>query len=158
MSTTCIQIFNLAERSHRQFLDVIQLELDRLKIRDLNNIRALILLNIASSEMTVSELIYRGCYLGSNVSYNLKKLTDAGYVEQVRSSHDRRVIMVRNSKKGRAVCAALQEMTNRTCSMMSDEALRPENLLACLKTLSALQSYWARTIDGHAPPGLQMVA
>ena len=108
--------------------------------------------------MTVSELIYRGCYLGSNVSYNLKKLTDADYIEQVRSSHDRRVIMVRNSKKALAVCAALQEMTNRTSSLMSEEALKPENLATCLKTLSALQNYWGRALDSHAGSGLQMVA
>ena len=79
MSTACGQIFNLAERSHRQFLEVIQLELDRLQVRDINNIRASILLNIGDSEMTVSELVYSGCYLGTNVSYNLRKLSEAGY-------------------------------------------------------------------------------
>jgi DNA-binding MarR family transcriptional regulator len=158
MSTTCAQIFNIAERSHRQFLDIIQIELDRLKIRDINNVRALILLNIGKDEMTVSELIYRGCYLGTNVSYNLKKLTEAHYVEQVRSPHDRRVIMVRNSTKGHAICIALENMTNHTCEMMSDEALQPEKLEACLKTLTALQGFWQRSMDRRVTPGLQLVA
>ncbi len=134
------------------------MELDRLKIRDINNVRALILLNIADDEMTVSELIYRGCYLGTNVSYNLKKLTDAGYVEQVRSPHDRRVMMVRNSTKGHAIRTALQNMTDRTCELMSDEALQPEKLAACLKTLSTLHGFWGRVVDRKIGPGLQLVA
>ncbi|HEY2660205.1 MAG TPA: MarR family transcriptional regulator, partial [Caulobacteraceae bacterium] len=105
-----LDLFVLAERLHRQFLEVIQLELDRLNIRDINDVRALMLLNIGDSEMTASELLWRGCYLGSNVSYNLKKLTETGYVIQERSQHDRRVIMVRNSEKGQALCTLLRDM------------------------------------------------
>ena len=106
-----LDLFVLAERLHRQFLEVIQLELDRLNTRDINDVRALMLLNIGDSEMTASELLWRGCYLGSNVSYNLKKLTETGYVIQERSQHDRRVIMVRNSEKGMALCGVLKDMS-----------------------------------------------
>src|SRR5580698_4418452 len=102
-----VDLFVLAERLHRQFLEVIQLELDRLNVRDINDVRAIMLLNIADCEMTASELLWRGCYLGSNVSYKLKKLTEAGYVIQERSQHDRRVIMVRNSERGMALCGVL---------------------------------------------------
>ena len=115
-----LDLFVLAERLHRQFLEVIQLELDRLNIRDINDVRALMLLNIGDSEMTASELLWRGCYLGSNVSYNLKKLTETGYVIQERSQHDRRVIMVRNSEKGMALCGVLKAMNDRYI-----DALRP---------------------------------
>ena len=145
MSVSCIELFMLAEKTHRQFLDVIQCEIDRLRIRDINSVRALILLNIDDAEMTASELIYRGCYLGTNVSYNLKKLTDAGYIDQVRSTHDRRVIMVRNSAKGIEICSMLREMTDRNSARMSEEFLRPEGLVACAKTLGALQRFWARS-------------
>jgi hypothetical protein len=63
----------LIERLHRRFLGVVKVELDRLRIQDINNIQSLILYNVGRAEMTVGELTSRGYYLGSNVSYNVKK-------------------------------------------------------------------------------------
>jgi DNA-binding MarR family transcriptional regulator len=95
-----LQIIALIERLHREFLEVVKAELDRRAIRDLNNVQAMILFNIGEEELSVGELTIRGCYLGSNVSYNLKKLTENGYIEQTRSPHDRRSVTVRLSEKG----------------------------------------------------------
>jgi DNA-binding MarR family transcriptional regulator len=145
-----LEVFVLAERLHRQFLEVIQAELDALQIRDINNVRALILLNIGESEMTASELLWRGCYLGSNVSYNLKKLTEAGYVIQTRSDHDRRVIMVRNSEKGADLCAKLQEMNEHHLDSLRNGALSREELTKCGKTLRNLQQLWSRAGEASA--------
>src|ERR1700761_3157902 len=108
MKLEYLELVVLAERLHRQFLDVIQQELDLRSIRDINNVQAMMLHNIGDAEMTVSELMWRGCYLGSNVSYSLKKLTETGYIIQERSSHDKRVIMVRLSEKGAELCAVLK--------------------------------------------------
>jgi DNA-binding MarR family transcriptional regulator len=80
----------LIERLHRRFLDVIKAELDRLSILDINNVQTLILFNISEDQLTVGELTRRGYYLGSNVSYNVKKLVENGYLIQKRSEHDRR--------------------------------------------------------------------
>jgi DNA-binding MarR family transcriptional regulator len=149
-----LDIFVLAERLHRQFLESIQLELDVLNIRDINNVRALMLLNIGDAEMTVSELLWRGCYLGSNVSYNLKKLTEAGYVIQERSNHDRRVIMVRNSPKGIDLCAILQEMNARHIAALSKGALKLEELIACRQTLHTLRQAWSRSGEAESAMGV----
>jgi DNA-binding MarR family transcriptional regulator len=142
-----LEVLVLAERLHRQFLEVIQLELDALGVRDINNVRALILLNIGDAEMTASELLWRGCYLGSNVSYNLKKLTEAGYVVQERSPHDRRVVIVRNSEKGLELCAMLKSMNARHLEAMSRANFKMEDLNVCRSTLRALQQFWSRTIQ-----------
>ena len=87
MKDAYLQIIALIERLHREFLEVVKAELDRRAIRDLNNVQAMILFNIGEEELSVGELTIRGCYLGSNVSYNLKKLTENGYIEQTRSPH-----------------------------------------------------------------------
>ena len=139
-----LEIFVLAERLHRQFLEVIQLELDTLHIRDINNVRALMLLNIGNSEMTASELLWRGCYLGSNVSYNLKKLTEAGYVVQERSKHDRRVIMVRNSEKGAELCGILKDMNGRHIEALKRANFKEEDLVTCRQMLRTMQHFWSR--------------
>jgi DNA-binding MarR family transcriptional regulator len=150
-----LDLFVTAERLHRQFLEVIQLELDRLSIRDINDVRALMLLNIGDSEMTASELLWRGCYLGSNVSYNLKKLTETGYVVQERSKHDGRVIMVRNSEKGMALCGVLQEMNERHVAALSQATCKEEDILACRQMLRTLHHFLGRAAD--AKPVLSVV-
>jgi hypothetical protein len=70
-----LETISLIERLHRHFLEVVKLELDGLGIYDINNVQGMMLFNIGDAEMTVGELTLRGCYLGSNVSYNLKKMS-----------------------------------------------------------------------------------
>ena len=76
MTEGYLKVISLIERLHRQFLDVVKLELERSGIRDINNVQSLMLFNLGDAEMTVGELTLRGCYLGSNVSYNLRKLVE----------------------------------------------------------------------------------
>src|SRR5580700_9662462 len=95
MAEPYLEVVSLVERLHRQFLEIVKLELDGLGIHDINNVQGMMLFNIGDAEMTVGELTLRGCYLGSNVSYNVKKLVENGYLAQERSVHDRRSIHVK---------------------------------------------------------------
>ncbi|HEY2660206.1 MAG TPA: MarR family transcriptional regulator [Caulobacteraceae bacterium] len=131
----------LAERLHRQFLEFVQLELDALRLRDINNVRAMIVINIGRAEMTASELLWRGCYLGSNVSYNLRKLTETGYVTQSRSAHDKRVTMVRNSAKGVALCALLNERVAARLETLAKSGLKTEDIATARYSLLGLQQF-----------------
>ena len=81
-----LQIVNLFERLHRRLLDVVKAELDRLAVRDANNVQALIVFNIGMDEYSVGDLTQRGYYLGTNITYNLKKLSSAEYIVQARST------------------------------------------------------------------------
>src|SRR3954451_8534592 len=122
MTERYLAVISLIERLHRHFLDVVKLELEGSDIRDINNVQALMLYNIGDAEMTVGELTLRGCYLGSNVSYNLKKLVENGYVEQARSPHDRRSVHVRLTAKGGALRDLLAEMHARHAECLSQSA------------------------------------
>ena len=104
-----LETIRLIERLHRRFLDVIKTELDRLGIEDINNVQTLILSNISNEQLTVGELTARGYYLGSNVSYNVKKLVENGYLNQERSPHDRRMTRVRVSEKGLELCQRIDD-------------------------------------------------
>ncbi|MBX9977011.1 MAG: winged helix DNA-binding protein [Alphaproteobacteria bacterium] len=90
----------MIERLHRLFLEVVKVELDRMNIRDINNVQALVLYNIGQDQVTVGELTNRGYYLGSNVSYNLRKMVQNNYIQQEPSPHDRRSSHVKLSTKG----------------------------------------------------------
>lgn len=103
----------LVERLHRQLLDVIKDELDRKDEREINSVQALLLFNVGDQELTAGELRTRGHYLGSNVSYNLKKLVESGYIHHERSEVDRRSVLVRLTRKGEAVRDMLREMFSR---------------------------------------------
>src|SRR5215217_9085257 len=113
MSEAYLEVISFVEQLHRHFLEVVKLELDGLGIHDINNVQGLMLFNIGDAEMTVGELTLRGCYLGSNVSYNVKKMVENGYLVQERSVHDRRSIHVKLTEKGRTLCGKLTHMHQR---------------------------------------------
>jgi len=110
MTEEYLAIIPLIERLHRHFLNVVKLELECSDIRDTNNVQAIMLFNLGDAEMTVGELTLRGCYLGSNVSYNLKKLVEGGYIHHARSEADRRSVLVRLTTKGELVRDMLRPM------------------------------------------------
>ena len=108
-----MEALTLVERLHRRLLDVIKDEFDRAGRSDVNSVQALLLFNIGESELTAGELRTRGYYLGSNVSYNLKKLVEMGYIHHQRSEADPRSVLVRLTRKGEAVRDMLRELFDR---------------------------------------------
>src|SRR5260221_1887155 len=139
MSKGYLEVISLVERLHRHFLETVKLELDGLQIHDINNVQALMLFNIGDAEMTVGELILRGCYLGSNVSYNVKKMVENGYLDQERSVHDRRSVLVRLTDKGRNLRDRLTEMHRRHTAMLAQTAVSDDDLHAVTTTFRRLE-------------------
>ena len=133
----------LVERLHRQLLDVIKDELDRQGRTDINSVQALLLFNIGEDELTAGELRTRGHYLGSNVSYNLKKLVESGYIQHQRSSADRRSVRVKLSADGHAVRALLEDMFGRQLSALEPVArLDAESFGEVNDALMRLERFW----------------
>jgi DNA-binding MarR family transcriptional regulator len=98
-----LEALTLVERLHRRLLDVIKDEFDRRGRSDVNSVQALLLYNIGDKELTAGELRTRGYYLGSNVSYNVKKLVEMGYLHHQRSRVDRRSVRISLTPAGREV-------------------------------------------------------
>jgi DNA-binding MarR family transcriptional regulator len=138
------KLISLVERLHRQFLELVKLELEGLGVHDINNVQGMILFSIGGAEMTVGELTLRGCYLGSNVSYNVKKMVENGYLAQQRSLHDRRSIHVHLTEKGRALRDRLTAMHQRHIEMLLQAGLSADDLQAISVTLRRLEQFWIR--------------
>jgi DNA-binding MarR family transcriptional regulator len=147
MKAAYLETIGLIERLHRHFLEIVKLELDGMGVHDINNVQGLILFNIGDAEMTVGELTLRGCYLGSNVSYNVKKMVENGYLIQERSEHDRRSIHVRLSEKGRVLCEKLAVMHDRHVTMVGQTPITEPDLQATCTTLKRLERFWTRAAD-----------
>ena len=108
-----LESLQLVERLHRRLLDVIKDEFDRANRTDINAIQALLLFNIGNSELTAGELRSRGYYLGSNVSYNLKKLVDLGYINHQRSRVDRRAVRISLTEHGAEIAETVAALYDR---------------------------------------------
>jgi len=142
MSNGYLEVISLIERLHRQVLEVIKLELDRLGMHDINNVQALMLFNIGESEISVGELMSRGYYLGSNVSYNVKKMIEYGYLSHERSVHDRRSIRVRLTRKGRTLRDQLDGMYQRHLQRLGQNRITDADLQLVAATLRGLERFW----------------
>lgn len=147
MDFTYSELIALMERLHRRSLDVIKLELDAHCVDDVNGVQAMILFNMGDLEMAIGELMYRGCYLGSNLSQNVKKLLANGYIVQERSSRDRRTVRVRLSEKGLALRQKLNHMYERHMSLLSQGAVQAEDMVAAHRTLRRLERFWIQGVE-----------
>ncbi|MEM7044561.1 MAG: MarR family transcriptional regulator [Pseudomonadota bacterium] len=146
MKQSYLETIRLIERLHRRFLDVIKTELDRLGIEDINNVQTLILSNISSEQLTVGELTARGYYLGSNVSYNVKKLVENNYLSQERSPHDRRMTRVKVSQKGLELCERVDALYQKNAMELARDVVTEDQLQSTNEVLTSLERYWTNYI------------
>ena len=135
------------ERLHRLFFNVIRAELDRQGVKDLSDVQCFILYNIGRSRMTVGEITNRGYYMGSNVTYNLKKMIKNGYIEQEKSQHDRRSSHVHLSKKGMNIYNRFDHIFGQHAQNLKHNGIAELELQNMSKIIQKLESFWSFTIS-----------
>ena len=142
-----LQALRLIERLHRLLLDVIKDEFDRLGKTDLNSVQALLIYNIGDAELTAGELKTRGYYLGSNVSYNLKKLVEMGYIHHKRSDTDRRSVRISLSPKGKEAYDIVNKLYHRQLgSVEAVGEVNQDDFRSLNRSLLKLERFWSDQI------------
>jgi DNA-binding MarR family transcriptional regulator len=137
-----IETLSLVERLHRRLPDVIKAEFDRAAPGDINSVQALLLFNIGESEVPASELRARGYYLGSNVSYSLRKLADMGYISQRRSPRDARSVYVSLTEKGRNIAGVVDRLYERHIERIGDiSGIGPDDFQSMHRSLKRLDRF-----------------
>src|SRR3954463_8075238 len=142
-----LEALTLVERLHRRLLDVIKDEFDRRGRSDINAVQALLLYNIGDKELTAGELRTRGYYLGSNVSYNVKKLVEMGFLDHQRSRVDRRSVRIRLTDSGREVrdiVEGLYQKHVRTVEQVG--GIAADEFATLNKSLHRLERFWTDQI------------
>ena len=133
------ELTRLIERLHRLFIDVLKAELNRIGVRDINGVQPLLLSNIGDQEISIRDLVERGYYLGSNVSYNIKKLCDLGYLVQERSAHDKRSVNVRLTDKALGVVASMRDLQDANAEAFMGRTADPDALDGICRGLGSLE-------------------
>lgn len=131
----------MTERLHRIFLEVLKIELNKLRIRDINNVQSILLYNIGEKKMSVGDLTVHGCYLGSNVSYNLRKLVENGYAFQCRHEHDRRSSEVSLTDKGLEMYDRITHLLETHSKGLNEYDIDDNNIKNMIKTLAGIEKY-----------------
>ena len=142
-----LEALTLVERLHRRLLDVIKDEFDRRGRADINSVQALLLYNVGDKELTAGELRTRGYYLGSNVSYNLKKLVEMGFLDHQRSRVDRRSVRIKLTDKGqevRNIVDTLYQKHVRTVEQVG--GISADEFVTLNKSLHRLERFWTDQI------------
>ena len=142
-----LETLALVERLHRLLLDVIKDEFERVGVLEINAVQALLLFNIGDNEVTAGELKTRGYYQGSNVSYNLKKLVDMGYMHHQRCEIDRRSVRVRLTEKGRGIRDVVAALFERHATGLVDrQIIDMEGMESITSSLRRVERYWSDQI------------
>ena len=142
-----LETLTLVERLHRRLLDVIKDEFDRRGRADINPVQALLLYNIGEKDLTAGELRTRGYYLGSNVSYNLKKLVEMGFLDHQRSRIDRRSVRIKLTDKGREVRDIVEMLYQKHVGSVAQVGgINPDEFSSLNKSLQRLERFWTDQI------------
>ncbi|MBX9634959.1 MAG: MarR family transcriptional regulator [Magnetospirillum sp.] len=151
MNQPYFDLVRLIERLHRHFLDVLRTEMRRLGIEDINAVQALLLYNIGENEVVIRDLKDRGYYQGSNVSYNIKALTEYGYLTQERSPHDRRSVRLKLTQKGLDLCNAVRKLQDDLSAVLGEGEDTAKMLETTLATMQRVERSWTDFIHYGRP-------
>lgn len=143
MKKNYLELTHLIERLHRRYLDVLRTELNRVGIRDINGVQAMLLANVGEEEIVIRDLIERGYYQGSNVSYNIKKLVELGYLDQERSSHDKRSVSIKLTKKAIEIVNKIRDLEDKNAGVFAEQQKKPEETEVVLDSLRRLERMWS---------------
>jgi len=128
----------MLENIHRLFLDVLKLEINKLNIKDINSVQAVVIYNIGDKILTVGELTAQDYYLGSNVSYNLRKLVENGYLVQEPNKYDRRSSQIKRTKKGLEFSEKLEQIFENQAKFLEEKGISEEKIKDLILTLSSV--------------------
>ena len=142
-----LEALQLVERLHRRLQDVVKDEFDRSGRDDINAVQAILLFNIGDNELTAGELRSRGFYLGSNVSYNVKKLAQEGFIHHRKSSADKRSVRISLTEKGREVAETVEQLYERhVSSIEAVGGIDVDEFKRMNRAMQRLDRFWNDTI------------
>lgn len=142
-----LKSLSLLEQAHRRLHDVVKDDLERGGERSLTGVQALLLYEIGESQTPASALRARGAFAGTSLSYNVKKLQEAGYLVQTRSKDDKRTVSLSLTERGKKVRQRVENLFEKHATALEPTAsVRADDLEQLNKTVSRLERFWSDQI------------
>jgi DNA-binding MarR family transcriptional regulator len=150
-----IRAVGLIDRLQAKHHEIIGRMLEARNLTDLTPVQAVLLYNLGDREIMAGEMRSRGIYLGSNVSYNLKKLVGLGYLAQRPSPHDRRAVQVSLTDKGKGI----RDLVNQTYSAHAQKILATcpidfQDVINLENLLQVIDQFWSQELYIQSKSGL----
>ena len=142
-----LKSLSLLEQAHRRLHDVVKDNLERGGERSLTGVQALLIYEIGDAETPASALRARGAFAGTSLSYNVKKLQEGGYINQNRSTTDKRTVHLSLTERGKRVREQVTNLFEKQANALGPTAsVRGEDLDHLNKTVSRLERFWSDQI------------
>lgn len=141
-----LDLMRVIERMHRRHLDLLRADLMRHGVDDVSPAQVMMLFTIGTGDISVRNLIERGYYLGSNASYSLKRLIEAGYVQRTTSERDRRSARLRLSDKGLELCRLVRTVDQDYQVRLVRGQDQAHDLNVTYRTLVRLEQEWTQAV------------
>lgn len=148
---THLELTRVLERIYRRYADLLRVDLTRLGVDDVSPSQAMMLFTIGRDELSIRDLLDRGHYLGSNASYNLKQLGDAGYIERETSPRDRRSARIRLADRGQALCDAIRSLHDGYHRLIARDEAELKDMEITFHTLRRLEEIWTTSLRYGEP-------
>jgi DNA-binding MarR family transcriptional regulator len=148
-ATEFFKSLSLLEQAHRRLLEVVKDELERTGEHALTGVQALLIYEIGQENggSQASALRQRGAFAGTSLSYNVKKLEEAGYLIQSRSAADRRTALLKLTKSGETIRDRVRTLFQRQALALEPSAsVRSDDLQSFNRTATRLERFWSDQI------------
>jgi DNA-binding MarR family transcriptional regulator len=136
------QILQSIELLHRRFLDVITAELGR-REKALSAVQALILSHASDRPLSLGQLQALGHYEGTNLSYNVGKLAESGYIILSRPEWDKRSSVIGLTADGQEVASLIARTIDEHSASLAGIGITDDELSLITRTLKGLHRLWS---------------
>lgn len=136
------QILHSVEMLHHRFLDVISAELGR-RDKALSSVQALILCHASETPISLGQLQALGQYEGTNLTYNISKLAEGGYVKLSRPQWDKRSSLIELTEEGRQVAQVILCALDIHADSLAGIGISAQELLLLTRALKDINHLWS---------------
>lgn len=147
MKNSCIDFYTILDQTHKSFLELMNHELESIDANDLTPIQGFIILSIGDNNVSLSEIVLKRGYSGSNASYNIKKMVSGGYIKQIPSPHDKRSFLLTLTEKGKNIFDKLQSSMDTHAQKFERIIKDRINYRRAIKFLKEVDSYWRNSLN-----------
>ena len=147
MRSTLIKANDVFSRINSVFMEIVRLEIERIGVYNLTANQYMILQHLGNDRIPVGDLSLRSSYLGTNISYNVRKMVESGYLIQEKSEHDQRTHYVSLSEKSKEVIEKMDHALDEHGELLKKYGIDRNYFEEVLSQIGKIDDFWTYTLS-----------